>query len=139
MNSIRDEIANVLARYAWALSTNDHEAMDTCFHPDADVTFPNGYQAHGRDAVLEELHQRQDRFEPGGWIMIGSTLILAQSDVEASANSFFTTIGGGPEAVVLRSTGWYEDVFVGDQGTWQIRSRIVRPRLHDLAPAPGHA
>jgi hypothetical protein len=136
MNSIRDEIANVLARYAWALSTNDHAAMDTCFHADAEVTFPDGRQARGHDAVLEELHQRQDRFEPGGWIMIGSTLILAQSDGEASANSFFATIGGGPDTVVLRSTGWYEDVFVADRGTWQIRSRIVRPRLHDLAQAP---
>jgi hypothetical protein len=133
MTSAREGIEEILTRYAWGLSTGDRDLLDSCFHDEADVTFPSGYRAQGRAAVLEELHRLQDRFEPGGWILIASTLILSETDTEVRANSFYITVGSESGQIVIKSTGWYEDVFVVEEGTWRIGRRVVQSRLRRIA------
>jgi hypothetical protein len=128
MTTTRDHVADVLARYAWGLCTGDRDLLDGVFHEDAEVTFPTGYRALGRAAVLKELHGRQDRLA-GTWSVVGSTLVVAESDAEVRANSFYFAITEMEQGPGLRSTGTYEDVFVTAEGVWQIRQRVVRPRV----------
>jgi hypothetical protein len=126
----RQQIEEVIRRYAWALDTADVERFVECFAPGGALIWdafetPDRYE--GADAlrhfatVLRDLPSSAGRQH-----FVGNTLIEGEGD-EARASSYaivFTRQGDGPHLVGVM--GWYEDVLRRTDRGWRIWERVIR-------------
>jgi len=138
----RQQIEEVIRRYAWALDTADVERFVECFAPDGVLIWdafetPDRYE--GADALRHFATVLRDLpGSAGRQHLVGNTLIEARSENqsqsendgrcdEARASSYaivFTRQGDGPHLVGVM--GWYEDIFRRTDRGWRIRERVIR-------------
>jgi hypothetical protein len=126
--NVRSEIENTLYKYAWCYDMDEAAQIGDCFTEDAEVLFRDTGLKLGRAAVTEEMVRRRQLYErdEAPWHVISNVLITDETDTGATVKSFYTFFikpkGGAP---VLRSIGWYDDVFATEGGRWQVRTRRV--------------
>jgi hypothetical protein len=126
--NVRSEIENTLYKYAWCYDMDAVEQIGDCFTQDAEVLFRDTGLRVGRAAVTEEMVRRRQLYERDDtpWHVISNVLITDETETEATVKSFYTFFskpkGGAP---VLRSIGWYDDVFANEGGRWRVRQRRV--------------
>ena len=129
MTDTRSGIENTLARYSWSYDMNEFDAIGECFTRDAEVDFgPNDVVRSGRGNVVAEL--RSHRVEHTGddipWHVITNVYITDETTERATVRSwwtFFVQSTDGSQA--FRKVGWYDDVFVLEDGAWRIKHRRV--------------
>jgi hypothetical protein len=126
--NVRSEIENTLYKYAWCYDMAGVSEIGDCFAEDAEVLFRDTGLKVGRAAVAQELIRRRQLYDRGEtpWHVISNVLITEETETEAKVKSFYTFFtkpkGGAP---VLRSIGWYDDVFASEGGRWRVRRRRV--------------
>src|SRR3954469_12165479 len=124
----RPFIENALARYAFAYDTDELELLAECFTRDAEVEFSSGLKV-GRDAVVAEMARRRARYRPDGvvpWHVISNVFIREESDEQARVASFYTfAVRSAGQAPKLQSMGYYDDLFVPEDGVWRVHRRRV--------------
>ncbi|HMC68666.1 MAG TPA: nuclear transport factor 2 family protein, partial [Mycobacteriales bacterium] len=121
--SDRDEIAELLARYAIATDRRDFDALRATFTPDGVATY-GGVRCEGADAIVE--HCRPVADFPVTQHIVGSVSITVDGDT-ASATSYTTVhvvrpVGTGHE-VVHRGLS-YDDRLVRTPSGWKFAERF---------------
>jgi hypothetical protein len=126
----RQQIQDVIHRYAWALDTGDVERFVECFTPGGALVWdafetPDRYE--GADALRRFATFLRDLPSSAGrQHLVGNTLIEGEGD-EARASSYVivcTRQGEGPHIVGVM--GWYEDVLRRSERGWRIEERVIR-------------
>ena len=120
-------ITNTLSRYAWAYDMNEMDLMNQCFAREARVIFPSGPQC-GREAVVGELRRMRASYGPQQtpWHVISNVFVQTLTPNEAAVKSWFSfDIKDKGEPMELNSFGWYDDIFVAEDGDWRVSTRRV--------------
>jgi uncharacterized protein (TIGR02246 family) len=124
--TLRDEIENLLYRYARGFDEVDFETLAACFTQDAELF--SGDWLRGRDAIVEELvARRQLRSDQGQLPRHITTNIAIQpvGDDEAEVHSLFSLAATTKQASTIETIGTYTDRIVRQDGNWLIARRVI--------------
>jgi 3-phenylpropionate/cinnamic acid dioxygenase small subunit len=125
-HEIRQDIAELLVRYAAGIDRRDWALFRTCFTADCEADYGDIGVWHGRDAITGWM----ERAHAG----LGHTLhritnqrVSIDGDV-ATARSYVDAIILGPDdRTGVRAVGFYDDELVRTREGWQIaRRRFTR-------------
>ncbi|WP_181782701.1 nuclear transport factor 2 family protein [Pseudonocardia pini] len=124
----RDDIANLLSRWCWAMDDRDLEAVAACWADDAvlHTTLPGRepQTVQGRDAIVGRLAAAWERMPPAGVHHILTTLLVEQADSEtATVRTCTVSLRLRDGAPAFSSLGTHRDVLVKVDGDWRIRVR----------------
>ena len=128
MNTDRDEITDVLIRYATALDTRDWHLFDSCFTEDAIADYGTlGGRNQGREAIRNAVAILAgfDRTQH----LIGNISITVDAD-EAQAVCYLHAqhvIDGGDSVELLTIGGIYRDRIIRTPIGWRIAQRKLEP------------
>ena len=131
----RQDIADLLVRYATGIDRRDWDLLRSCFTEDCQADYGAIGRWHGADEITEWMRQTH---EPVGHTMhrITNPAIDVEGDgTRASARSYV-------DALVLfadnkagtRATGMYDDELVRTQAGWRIARRRYTMVLLQLVP-----
>jgi 3-phenylpropionate/cinnamic acid dioxygenase small subunit len=127
----RQEIADVLVRYATGIDRRDWTLFRTCFTEDCDADYGDIGHWHGADAISEWMEQMH--------AACGHTLhritnpAVSPHGNGATARSYVDALVMGPDnATGVRATGFYDDELTRTADGWKIARRrftavLVRP------------
>jgi ketosteroid isomerase-like protein len=118
-------VTETLARYAYAVDTQDADAVTSVFTTDTRLDSP------GR--VVEGIAQVQDfvRKIPPGFRHFVSDIVTTVSGDTATARSYVMVVDTTKQPPAIRTAGIYEDTLVRAGDIWKIRTRRFMP-----APTP---
>ncbi|MCU1395006.1 MAG: hypothetical protein JWM34_3434 [Ilumatobacteraceae bacterium] len=119
----RDEITEVLARYARALDARDFAAVGRCFTADAQATFSGVVLPPGRDAIVAHVSGLAD--------LAASTHLLGLPVIELDADGVFADVETAAVAHLVTDA---EHGPVRTRGL-RYRDRFVRISEHEAAAA----
>jgi 3-phenylpropionate/cinnamic acid dioxygenase small subunit len=127
-HAARQEIAELLVRYATGIDRRDWTLFATCFTDDCladygDIGVWNG--------AAEITRWMDDMHAPLGHTMHRITnQIITQDGDDVRSRSYVDAIVMGPDnASGVRAVGFYDDVVVNNGGAWQIGQRRFTPVL----------
>jgi hypothetical protein len=126
----RLEIADVLARYAYAVDSGDWDLLDSVFTEDAviDYTSAGGVKG-GRAEVKAWLAEVLSNW-PGRLHLIGATTVRLDGDEATVAASFADTLSPSREMIpadakgLLQGGGWYHHRMVRTPSGWRSRELV---------------
>ncbi len=128
--SMRESIANLVAKYAWAYDTRDWDALAGCFTPDASLTLRvtggdlvGPFRGHAdilrlmRDSAAAQDDLRRH---------VCTTRVVEPSGPgEATARGYLTLISVRDGRLEVLSTGTYTDEVVQSGTSWRLRTRHI--------------
>ena len=125
----RSGIENTLYLYAWAYDMDELDRMGKVFATDAEVEFQDSGLKVGREAVVTEMRRRREKYLDGSipWHVISNILIENETASKADVKSFWTFYVKSPDggSTSFKSIGYYDDVFVLEDGVWRVHRRRV--------------
>jgi len=124
----RSGVENTLYRYAWSYDIGDIDGLADCFTLDAESIFTNSDIKRGREEIVTEMRRRRSKYAHGvtPWHIISNVFITDFSEISARVKSFYTFIEVCPgQPLAVRSLGYYDDIFVLEDGTWRISKRQI--------------
>lgn len=125
----RLEIAELFARYAWAMDRVDRDMFLGVWTDDAEwIADGAPIRCMGRDAISEYFDRtaatRASTPDPGSSVrLVGSPIITFDGPDAARVRSEMTAFTFTGSAVVPYSLGYYDDALVRESGRWLIRRR----------------
>jgi hypothetical protein len=126
----RLDILDVLARYNWALDTDDAEAFADTFAADGRAVMP-GRTYQGRAELVEMINGLRARREAGGErnVFHVPVNIVIESVGEGRARLVTALLGPrvGEGGVAVIKHGWYDDELVKTERGWRFDRRAFRP------------
>lgn len=131
--SARSGIENTLYKLAWGTDRRDIEYIKEAYAADAlwtreGTAGKEKLVLEGRDAIVAHLTKTwASTPQPNSKHAITNILIENESDSEAVVRSYKTVVRIDDGVPVVASSGWYDDVFVNDGGTWRIKERVLLP------------
>lgn len=129
--SARSGIENTLYRLAWGTDRRDIEYIKSAYAADARWTreaAPGKEKLvlDGRDAIAAHLESAWAKTQqPNSKHAITNILIERETEDRAEVRSYKTVVRIDEGVPVVASSGWYDDVFVNEGGTWLIKERIL--------------
>ncbi|WP_257449752.1 nuclear transport factor 2 family protein [Archangium lipolyticum] len=128
--SVRESIADLVARYALAYDTRDWDALVECFTPDASLTLrvaggdlAGPFRGHSeimrlmRDSAAAQDDRRRH---------VCTNLVVDPSGPgTATARSYLTLISVRDGRLEVLSTGTYTDEVVQAGESWRLRARHI--------------
>jgi uncharacterized protein (TIGR02246 family) len=127
MTTLRDEIENLLYRYARGFDEQNLDLLADCFTEDAQMV--SAALVQGRPAIRDALTaSRQARTDAGQQPRHITTNIVIEprGDEEAGVHSVFSLAVTSSEGVRLDAAGTYTDTVVRRDGRWFIARRHVQ-------------
>jgi hypothetical protein len=124
----RAAIENTLYRYAWTYDTNELAGIGDCFTTDTEVKFADTGAQIGNAAVVAEMARRRGVYAEGvtPWHVLSNIFIARETEREADVKSFYTFVVVKPgEPLLIRSVGYYDDLFRNDGDAWRIHRRSI--------------
>jgi 3-phenylpropionate/cinnamic acid dioxygenase small subunit len=122
----RQDINELLVRYASAIDNRDWDLLRTCFTPDCHADYAGIGTWDGVDAITE--------FMVAAHAGLGHTLhrisnaAITVSGDRASARAYVDVVAMSPDGDTgLTSIGWYDDELVRTEGHWRIARRRLTP------------
>lgn len=117
----RFAIADLCARYAWALDVGDTDGLVACFTEDA--VFDEIVHAEGHDQIRRAVKQvfHDNPLFPGRQHLIGQSLFFADEHGRPDhwrMKSFAHVFALRDVGASLFWTGWYDDLLVKVDGEW---------------------
>ncbi len=125
----KDEIRDVLYRYARAVDRKDEELLKSCYHSDG-VDAHWSFIGNGREFAEEILKPHQMGQVPNFKHFITNILIEVSGDRAFCESSYLfsqTLWLDEGQASTLTNEGRYLDVFERFEGEWRIRWRLLVP------------
>lgn len=141
----REQIRDVVARYAWALDTGDVDGFTGCFQPDGVLVwdaFETPSEWRGVDNLRAFASFLAGLPTTAGRQHHVSNIVIEGNATEARVKAYVSVIVRQPEgAHPVTVLGWYEDVMRPSAGGWKIARRVIRdwagPVLAGLAGQTG--
>lgn len=125
---VRSGVENTLYRYAWSYDIGDIEGLADCFALDAESNFADSGIKRGREEIVSEMRRRRSKYPHGvtPWHIISNVFVTDSSETAAQVKSFYTFIEVYPgKPLAVRSLGYYDDIFVLENGIWRISKRQI--------------
>ena len=133
--SDRAEIADLMARYLFAMDYNDYDAYAECFAEDGELDYAMG-TTRGREAIRAEARVFKDNVARlfVDWQgnpaklrhTVGQQAIRVEGDRAWNTGFWWEMTNGGPEgSLATPSFGTYEDELVRVGGRWLFKRRKI--------------
>jgi 3-phenylpropionate/cinnamic acid dioxygenase small subunit len=125
----REEIADVLLRYATGIDRRDWPLFRTVFTDDCELDYGEIGAWHGADAVTEFMRQAH---ELAGHTMhrLTNQVITVDGDAAEARSYIDALIMLGDNSAGVNAAGFYDDEFVRTERGWQIaRRRFTQVRV----------
>ena len=131
----RAEIADLMARYLFAMDYNDYDAYAECFAKDGVLDYAMG-TTHGREAIRAEAKVFKDNIARifVDWQgnpaklrhLVQHKAIRIEGDRAWNTGLWWEMTNGGPEgSLATPSFGTYEDELVRVGGRWLFKRRKI--------------
>jgi 3-phenylpropionate/cinnamic acid dioxygenase small subunit len=121
----RQDIGELLVRYASAVDGRDWELFRTCFTPDCRADYQDigsWEDVEGLTRFMVDAHAGMGHTQH----RISNPVITVEGD-RASARTYVDLVGMTPDgASGINSIGWYDDELVRTEGGWRIARRQYR-------------
>ena len=127
MDADKEQIAEVLIRYATGIDSKDWPLLRSCWTDEIDVDYQQLGRFTSADALTDVMRQLHENMGPTYHRM--SNIVIAVDGDRATARSYVQAV------LMLQpndSTNWvdalghYDDVFVRTPDGWRIRERVSR-------------
>ena len=127
MDADKEQIGEVLVRYATGIDSKDWPLFRSCWTDEIDVDYQQLGRFTSADALTEVMTRLHENMGPTYHRL--SNFVIAVDGDRATARSYVHAV------LMLQpddSTNWvdalghYDDVFVRTQGGWRIRERLSR-------------
>ena len=127
MDDDKEQIAEVLIRYATGIDSKDWPLFRSCWTDEIDVDYQQLGRFTSADALTEVMTRLHENMGPTYHRL--SNFVIAVDGDRATARSYVHAV------LMLQpddSTNWvdalghYDDIFVRTQGGWRIRERLSR-------------
>ena len=127
MDADKEQIAEVLIRYATGIDSKDWPLFRSCWTDEIDVDYQQLGRFTSADALTEVMTRLHEDMGPTYHRL--SNFVIAVDGDRATARSYVHAV------LMLQpddSTNWvdalghYDDIFVRTQGGWRIRERLSR-------------
>ena len=122
-NTIRQDVAEVLVRYATGIDRRDWALFRTCFTEDCDADYGDIGHWHGVDEITDWMARTH---EPCGYTLhrLTNVAVDAGGDDRVHARSYVDAlILGSDNRSGVRAAGFYDDELVRTGGEWRIARR----------------
>jgi 3-phenylpropionate/cinnamic acid dioxygenase small subunit len=119
----RQDIADVLVRYASGIDRRDWELFRSCFADGCQADYGDIGAWHDADGITDFMREMH---EPLGFTLhrITNQAVELDGDDAASARSYVDALVMGPESSSpVRVAGYYDDELVRDVDGWKIARR----------------
>jgi 3-phenylpropionate/cinnamic acid dioxygenase small subunit len=128
--SVRESIADLVARYAWAYDTRDWDALIACFTPDALLTLrvAGGELAgpfRGHTEIMRLMRDSAAAQDDRRRHVCTNLVVDLSGPGAASARSYLTLCSVRDGRLEVLCTGTYTDEVVQDGQSWRLRSRHI--------------
>ena len=129
MDADKEQIAEVLIRYATGIDSKDWPLLRSCWTDEIDVDYQQLGRFTSADALTDVMRQLHENMGPTYHRMSNFVIAVDEAGDRATARSYVQAV------LMLQpndSTNWvdalghYDDVFVRTQGGWRIRERLSR-------------
>ena len=131
---LRQDVADLLVRYATGIDRRDWELLRSCFTDDCVADYGHVGTWSSGDEITEWMRRTH---EPLGHSLHRITNPSVTSDGEiVTARSYVDAIVLGPDNVRgAQAAGWYDDVLVQTDDGWKIaRRRFTLVRMQVIEP-----
>jgi uncharacterized protein (TIGR02246 family) len=130
----RQEIADLLVRYASAVDDGDDEQLASCFTDDAEATFAGVHAGVGGPAITAFLRSAMGATtRPASTHNLANITVSVRGDeADAVSNAVVYGVRGEPPEMRVRGVR-YEDRLVRTPDGWRIRVRTHRPHWEAAA------
>ena len=131
---VRQDVADLLVRYATGIDRRDWELLRSCFTDDCVADYGHVGTWSSGDEITEWMRRTH---EPLGHSLHRITNPSVTSDGEVvTARSYVDAIVLGPDNVSgAQAAGWYDDVVVQTDDGWKIaRRRFTLVRMQVIEP-----
>jgi 3-phenylpropionate/cinnamic acid dioxygenase small subunit len=127
-NTVRQEVAEVLVRYATGIDRRDWALFRTCFTGDCDADYGDIGHWHGVDEITDWMARTH---EPCGYtlhritnVAVGAVSAGDGGDDRVTARSYVDALVlGADNRSGVRAAGFYDDELVRTDGEWRIARR----------------
>lgn len=130
---VRQDVADLLVRYATGIDRRDWELLRSCFTDDLVADYGDIGKWNGGDEITEWMRATH---EPLGHTLHRITNQTVSSSGDAvTARSYVDAIVLGPDNVGAQVAGYYDDVVVRTDEGWKIaRRRFTMVRMQVIQP-----
>ena len=131
---IRQDVSDLLVRYATAIDRRDWDLLRSCFTDDCVADYGDIGRWSGGDEITEWMRTTH---EPLGHTLHRITNVAVASSGDAvTARSYVDVIVLGPDDVRgAQAAGYYDDVVVRTEDGWKItRRRYTMVRMQAIEP-----
>ena len=135
---VREDVAEVLVRYATGIDRRDWTLFRSCFTDDCDADYGDIGRWHGADAITEWMKQVHAGL--GHTLHRITNQAVSPSGDGVTARSYVDAIVMGPDdRTGTRAVGFYEDELVKTDAGWKIARRrftmvLLQMNLGTLMP-----
>jgi 3-phenylpropionate/cinnamic acid dioxygenase small subunit len=131
---VRDDITDVLIRYATGIDSRDWELFRTCWVDDVDADYGDIGHWTNADDITQWM---KDSHEPLGPTMhqLSNIALTADGDRVTSRTYIHGVIVMPDGASAVHAFGWYDDTFVLTAAGWRISHRRFTPAITELPAA----
>jgi hypothetical protein len=122
----RGEIQNLVARYGFLIDDREMEGVAECFTLDGGFSSREGkLGAHGRQAVVDQFHDRWSVLGPSNHIVHQHVIDLDPADPDRA-----TGIVSSHAELIRNGEVWitalrYDDVYRREEGRWRFADRML--------------
>jgi 3-phenylpropionate/cinnamic acid dioxygenase small subunit len=118
----RDDIADVLVRYATGIDARNWELLRTCFTEDCDSDYGDIGHWHSGDEITAWMAQCHDPLGPT-MHRITNIAIAVDGDRVTSRSYVHAMLITADRSTAIHAYGWYDDELVTTSDGWRIGRR----------------
>jgi 3-phenylpropionate/cinnamic acid dioxygenase small subunit len=120
--AVRDDVTDVLVRYATGIDTRDWPLLRTCFTDDCDADYGDIGHWRGGDEIVRWMAQTHDPLGPTMHRI--TNVALGAHGGGVTARSYVHAVVMTPDgAAAIHAFGWYDDDLVTAADGWRIARR----------------
>jgi 3-phenylpropionate/cinnamic acid dioxygenase small subunit len=130
----RQEIADLLVRYARSVDDGDDVVLAACFTDDAEATFAGVHAGVGGTAITSFLRSTMGASaRPASTHNLANILVTLRGDeADATSNAVVYGVRGDPPQMRARGVR-YDDLLVRTPHGWRIKRRTHQPHWESAA------
>ena len=130
---VRQDVADVLVRYATGIDRRDWGLFRTCFTDDCEADYGEIGVWHGVDEITEWMRVVHEAC--GHTLHRITNVAVSPGDDGVVARSYVEALVLGPDnGAGVRATGFYDDELVDTRDGWRIARRTFTLVLQEAVP-----
>jgi 3-phenylpropionate/cinnamic acid dioxygenase small subunit len=132
---VRQDVADVLVRYASGIDGRDWELLRSCFTPDCDADYGVIGRWRSADDITEWMRATHEPLGPTLHRITNQAVQAAGEGDRAAARCYVEALVMMPDGVTgTRATGYYDDELVKTDAGWKIARRRFTTVLLQMVP-----